>query len=144
MDQKMGTFWKTGGAVLTLASALALLGTGGVAQADTLCIQNNAAFGNGPIVTVDCTTHTFVNSFIPDNAKIGSNNGRGVEVLGNFVYYTELGGGGFGATDAIHVAPFNNGAGGLTSRRSPTRPRAWASSIWPRTTPGLVDRYLHR
>jgi hypothetical protein len=104
---------------------VALLGTAGVAQADTLCIQNNAAFGNGPIVTVDCTTHTFVNSFIPDNAKIGSNNGRGVEVLGNFVYYTELGGGGFGATDAIHVAPFNNGAGGADIK------------TFPNPTPGL-------
>jgi len=103
----------TGRLALMLASvALIGLGFGGVAKADVLGIQNNASFGNGPIVTVDLTTNTIVNSFIPDDAKIGSNNGRGVEVLGNFVYYTELGGGGFGATDAIHVAPFNNGAGG--------------------------------
>ena len=81
------------------------------AKADTLVITNSAAFGNGPISTVDITTGTFVNSFIPDQAAIDSNNGRAVEVLGNFVYYTELTGG-FGASTGIFVAPFNNGAGG--------------------------------
>jgi len=61
------------------------------------------------------------NSFIPDQAKIGSNNGRGVAVLGNFVYYTELTGGGFGPSTGIFVAPFNNGAGGadITSFPNP-------------------------
>lgn len=81
------------------------------AKADTLVITNSAAFGNGPITTADITNGTFVNSFIPDQAKIGSNNGRAVEVLGNFIYYTELQGG-FSASDGIYVAPFNNGAGG--------------------------------
>src|SRR5438270_2845674 len=115
MHQKTPTLW--GGAALAVATAL--MGMGGVARADTLCIQNNAAFGNGPIVTTDCTTHTIVNSFIPDQAKIGSNNGRGIAVLGNFVYYTELTGNGFGPSTGIFVAPFNNGAGGADIKSFP-------------------------
>lgn len=111
-DRSSTASWKAGVVALTLASTAALVAFGGVAKADTLCVQNNAAFGNGPIVTVDCTTGAFVNSFIPDGAQIGSANGRGVEVLGNFVYYTELTGNGFGPTDLIRVAPFNGGAGG--------------------------------
>ncbi|HZZ25681.1 MAG TPA: hypothetical protein VFE60_25385 [Roseiarcus sp.] len=81
------------------------------ARADTFVITNSAAAGNGPIATVDITNGTFVNSFIPDQAKIDSANGRAVEVLGNFVYYTELTDG-FGLSTGIFVAPFNNGAGG--------------------------------
>jgi len=98
--------------LLLLASALVVTG-GTAARADDLFgIQNNAAFGNGPIVTVDLTTQTIVNSFIPDQAQIGAANGRAVEVLGNFIYYTELTDPGFGPSSGIFVAPFNNGAGG--------------------------------
>lgn len=77
-------------------------------------IANQASFGNGLLETVDLTTHTVVNSFVPDGAKIGSANGRGVQLFigSNLVYYTELTGGGFGPTDVIRVAPWNNGAGG--------------------------------
>lgn len=97
---------------LSLATCTVLTGVAGAAaKADVLGIQNNAALGNGPIVTVDLTTQTIVNSFIPDQAAMGTNNGRGVEVLGNFVYYTELVNG-FGPSTGIFVAPFNNGAGG--------------------------------
>jgi hypothetical protein len=49
--------------------------------------------------------------FIPDGAKSDSNNGRGLLVLGNKVYYTELSGG-CCSTDKIRIAPFNGGAGG--------------------------------
>jgi hypothetical protein len=98
--------------------AVALVGGEGVAKADTLCIQNNAAAGNGPIITADCTTNTIVNSFIPDQAKIDTNNGRGVAVLGNFVYYTELTDE-FGPSTGIFVAPFNNGAGGADIKSFP-------------------------
>lgn len=93
------------------AVAIVALMSAGTAKADVLAIQNNAAFGNGPIITVDMTTNTIVNSFVPDQAKIGSANGRAVAVLGNFVYYTELTNG-FGPSSGIYVAPFNNGAGG--------------------------------
>src|SRR5205807_2709206 len=88
----------------------AALVVAGAARADTLTIVNNSAFGNGPIETVNATTHVFVNQFIPDVAKLDSNNGRSVEVLGNFLYYTELTNR-FGPSDGIHVALFNNGAG---------------------------------
>jgi hypothetical protein len=89
--------------------AAAALSTG-VAHADVLVSQNSAAFGNGPIGTVNMNTGA-TTSFIPDQAKIDSNNGRAVAVLGNFVYYSELTNG-FGPSTAIFVAPFNNGAGG--------------------------------
>src|SRR5260370_41964312 len=63
---------------------------------------------------VEFTTHTVVGSFVPDGAKIGSSNGRGVQLFigSNIVYYTELTGNGFGPTDVIRAAPWNNGAGG--------------------------------
>jgi hypothetical protein len=78
-----------------------------------LIVGNNAAFGGGPIQTYDFSTGSLVNSFVPDGATSGpSNNGRAVAVVGNKVFYTELSGGGFGPSDAIHIAPFNGGAGG--------------------------------
>ncbi len=107
----MSTLGKRFGKAALLGAATALVAGAGAARADVLGIQNNAGFGNGPIVTVDLTTGTIVNSFVPDQAKIDSNNGRAVEVLGNFVYYTELTGG-FGPSNGVYVAPFNNGAGG--------------------------------
>jgi len=115
MDRKQSMLRKAGG--LALVSAVALLG-GGSANADTLVIANQSAFGNGLINTVDVTTQTNVTSFIPDQAKIGTNNGRGVAVLGNFVYYTELTNG-FGPSTGIFVAPFNNGAGGADIKSFP-------------------------
>ncbi len=79
--------------------------------ADVIISANSAAFGNGPIVTYDYTTGTLLGSFVPDGAA-GSANGRGLAVTNNEFFYTELGGGGFGATDFIHIAPYNNGNGG--------------------------------
>jgi PEP-CTERM motif-containing protein len=114
--------WKTGRFAAVIASAAALLGGAASASADVLGIQNNAASGNGPIVTVDLTTNTIVNSFIPEQATIctggGPCNGRGVEVLGDFVYYTELTNS-FGPSTGIYVAPFNNGAGGADIKSFP-------------------------
>jgi hypothetical protein len=110
MPEQRIALWRTGSLALALATTTALVGTTGLARADVLVIANQAAFGGGLIETVDATTGTFVNSFVPDGAKLGTNNGRGVEVLGNFVYYTELTNG-FGPTDFIRVANFNNGAG---------------------------------
>ena len=65
-------------------------------------IQTNS-FGGG----------TLVNSFLPDGAKpFGT--GRGVEIVGNKIYYTEATGSAFlpGPTDSIRIAPYNQGAGG--------------------------------
>jgi hypothetical protein len=78
-----------------------------------LIVGNNAAFGGGPIQTYDFSSGSLVNSFVPDGATSGpSNNGRAVAVVGNKVFYSELGGDGFGPSDAIHIALFNGGAGG--------------------------------
>jgi hypothetical protein len=71
-----------------------------------LITGNNAS--SGPIVTTDFPTGPD-QSFIPTGAP--GNDGRGVLVLGNKVYYTYLTGA-FGPTDSIRVAPFNGGAGG--------------------------------
>jgi hypothetical protein len=96
--------------LLASATIVALIAGGGVANADVVISANSAAFGNGPIVTYDYTTGLQMGSFVPDGAS-GSNNGRGLAVTNNEFFYTELGGG-FGATDFIHIAPFNNGNGG--------------------------------
>jgi hypothetical protein len=102
-----------GGFALTVVSAMALIGSGGAAKADRIGLGNQAAFGNGVIEALDLDTHTVLGSFIPDGAKIGTANGRGVQLFlgSNLVYYTELSNG-FSATDFIRVAPFNNGLGG--------------------------------
>ena len=127
--------WKTGRLVAVIASAAALLGGVASASADVLGIQNNAASGNGPIVTVDLTTNTIVNSFIPEQATIctggGPCNGRGVEVLGDFVYYTELTNS-FGPSTGIYVAPpSTTGRAARTSRAFLILCRARVSSISP-------------
>jgi hypothetical protein len=66
MAERQITLRKTGRFALVIASAAALLGGAASASADVLGIQNNAASGDGPIVTVDLTTNTIVNSFIPE------------------------------------------------------------------------------
>jgi lysophospholipase L1-like esterase len=85
---------------------------------DPLIVGNNAADGDGPIQTYDLTTGSLVNSFIPDGATSAGANGRAVAVVGNEVFYSELSEE-FGASDAIHVAPFNDGAGGSDIRTIP-------------------------
>ncbi|MGH6813305.1 MAG: hypothetical protein ACREDM_13540 [Methylocella sp.] len=80
------------------------------AQADPLIVGNNSGGASGQIQTYDFATGgNPVAFFVPTGAS--GNNGRGIAVLGNKVYYTELSGV-FGPTDFIRVAPFNGGAGG--------------------------------
>jgi len=108
-------------AILALSAVAGLmLGGMGVAEADRIGIANQAAFGNGVIETVDLDTHKVLGSFIPDGAKLGTNNGRGVQLFlgSNLVYYTELTNG-FGPTDFIRVAPYNNGLGGADVLKFP-------------------------
>lgn len=100
-------------ALLALSAVAGLmLGGMGVAEADRIGIANQSAFGGGVIETVDLDTHTVLGSFVPTGA-FDSNNGRGVQLFlgSNLVYYTELTNG-FGPTDLIRVAPYNNGLGG--------------------------------
>jgi hypothetical protein len=69
-----------------------------------------AAMEAGPsfIATTDFPTGP-TQSFVPTGEP--GNDGRGVLVLGNKVYYTYLKNGS-GFTDFIHAAPFNGGKGG--------------------------------
>src|SRR5260370_25053211 len=97
-----GKGWPT--AALTLVVALCAA----TVQAQPNITCNNAGFGGTPITTYDFTGGATVASFVPTGAT-GANNGRGVLVLGNKVYYTELTGLGFGPTDFIRIAPFNGG-----------------------------------
>ncbi len=90
---------------------------GGGTATGPLIVANNAAVAGGPIQTYDFGTGGIVNSFAPDGAANG--NGRGVAVVGNEVFYTELNGSEFGPSDSIHVAPFNGGAGGHDTRTLP-------------------------
>jgi hypothetical protein len=93
-----------------------------------LIVGNNASSGGGPIQTYDFSTGgSPVAEFVPSEAS-GSNNGRGLEVIGSEVFYTELSNG-FGPSDAIHVAPYNGGAGGADTRTIPN----------PRPTTGIQD-----
>ncbi len=93
-----------------VAASVLLLGTSFAAQADIIVAANSASFGNGPIGAFNFTTGSPVGSFIPDGA-FDSNNGRGLAMTLDRYFYTELSGG-FGSTDAIRIAPYNNGNGG--------------------------------
>jgi hypothetical protein len=97
------------------------------AQAQPSITCNNSAFGGGPITTYDFTGGAVLGSFVPTGAS-DSNNGRGVEVIGNNIYYTELTDM-FGPTDFIRIAPFNGGAGGADIGTLPN----------PRPTVGVQD-----
>ena len=97
------------------------------AQAQPQITCNNAGAGNGQITTYDFTGGAIVGSFLPTGA-FDANNGRGVAILGNLVYYTELTAG-FGPTDFIRIAPFNGGAGGADIGTLPN----------PRPTDGVQD-----
>lgn len=109
----------------TLTLVVALCATTAQAQPNITC--NNAGFATGPITTYDFTGGATVGSFLPTGA-FGGNNGRGVLVIGNKVYYTELTGG-FGATDFIRIAPFNGGTGGADT----------GALANPRPTTGVQD-----
>jgi hypothetical protein len=78
--------------------------------ADVLVIGNSAGTGNGPIQTWRFSTggDPFA-SFEPTGAT-ASNSGRGIAIVGNTLYYTELEAG--GVSTVIHVVPFNGGLGG--------------------------------
>src|SRR5260370_32530494 len=79
------------------------------AQGRPVITCNNAAeFGGGPINTYDFTGGAIVGSFVPTGA-FDNNNGRGIEIIGNKVYYTELTDES-GPSDFIRIAPLNRRA----------------------------------
>jgi len=93
-----------------------------------LIVGNNASAGGGPIQTFDFSVGGApVASFVPTGAS-DSNNGRGLDVMGSEVFYTELSSL-FGPTPSIEVAPYNGGAGGADTRTLPN----------PRPTTGIQD-----
>jgi hypothetical protein len=96
--------------LLSVASPFGFTDKATAATVGPLIVGNNAAAGAGPIQTYDFSTGALVNSFVPSGAT-SSSNGRALAVAGNQVYYSELSSD-VGASDAIHIAPFNGGAGG--------------------------------
>ncbi len=120
----MRNIWK-----VALAFTVAL-GLGALAQAQ-LIVGNTAAFGCGPIMTSDfslgAVTHQFYPRWgrryrLPTPVRTTLHNGRGMALGGGGgifrLFYTELdeipgvgGQSGFGPSEFIHVANFNNGDG---------------------------------
>ena len=113
---------------IAAAAASLLIGWGAAVHAQPLIIGNTSSFGCGPIYTNDYTLGTIVASFIPTGAgptpcpnPPSNNNGRAVAVGGTEIFYTELVDNptsppGFGPTDLIRVADFNNGSGSADTR----------------------------
>ena len=96
---------------------------------------NNAADdGFGLIQTFDFATGNLVKYFLPDGANHAFANGRGIAIHGTELFYTELAPPGFGASDAIHVAPYGNqGSGGADIRTLPN----------PQPFAGIQDLAFH-
>jgi hypothetical protein len=92
----------TGIALAALIGSLSLAGTS--FAADPLIVGYAPYSPNMPIITVDFATGLVTASFVPQYA---SYDGRGLEVVGNTVYYTS-----YDLPSDIHLAPYNNGAGG--------------------------------
>jgi hypothetical protein len=90
-------------------AALVLLLSAVATQAQFI-VGINADFGTGQITTYNFANGATVNSFLP-TGSFANNGGRGLLVVGNNVYYTELSAF-VGPTDFIRIAPFNGGAGG--------------------------------
>ena len=119
----MRNTWK-----IASAAFVALLGWAAAAHAQPLIAGNTSKFGCGPIATNDYTLGKVVQSFIPTGAgpspcpnPPNNNNGRALAVGGTEVFYTELVDNstsppGFGPTDLIRVANFNDGAGSADTR----------------------------
>lgn len=115
---KIRAFAKKGGFAFAIILGLSPLAT---VQAQSPKVSgNNAALGSGPLATTEYPTGPTV-SFVPTGATDGNCgppfcNGRGDLVLGNKNFYTELSAETIfvvgGATNFIHAAPWNGGAGG--------------------------------
>jgi hypothetical protein len=116
-----------------LGMAAVLLWVTVAPAAPTVIVGNNAG-PEGPIVTWDLGDGSVVDFFVPDGATFMTDeafaNGRGVVVVANEVFYTEL----LtqfvfeedvivdilaGVTDFIRVAPYNGGTGGADTRMLP-------------------------
>jgi hypothetical protein len=88
----------------TLVAILALIAFGSMQSvlADTVVWGNNARYGNVTLEAFDVTTGTLVpgQQFLLPNLAARNDNGRGVAVLGNTIYYTTADSGNIYVTDA--------------------------------------------
>lgn len=123
------------------ALTLAALLVAGPARGQIITGNHTGFFSDATIQTNNFGAGgTFVGSFLPTGASpFGT--GRGVEVAGNRIYYTEVTGGVFlpGPTDFIRIAPYNGGAGGadIGSLANP-RPGSGVQNIDYDSTNGIL------
>jgi len=68
---------------------------------DTIIWGNNARFGNVDLVAFDVTNNTLVTQFLLPNAGARADNGRGVALLGNTIYYTTANSGNIYITNTL-------------------------------------------
>jgi hypothetical protein len=68
---------------------------------DTIIWGNNARFGNVDLVAFDVTNNTLVTQFLLPNATARADNGRGVALLGNTIYYTTANSGNIYITNTL-------------------------------------------
>lgn len=103
---------------LCIAVSMTMVFTAG-GRADTVIYGNNAGFGNIRIEAFNATTGALVDSFLLPNTTARADNGRGIAVLGNTIYYTTANSGNVYVTDAITHADlgiaFNTGLNGIAN-----------------------------
>jgi hypothetical protein len=125
-----GARWRAVAAACLVGAAGALGGGPGPAPVfagpvgiGPLIVGNSGSIGDGPIETwYGGSGGSPIASFVPDGAADGAS-GRGLALIGNELFYTELTGGS-GPTDLSRVAPFNGGLGAADTRSLPNPDRA--------------------
>jgi hypothetical protein len=86
--------------VVVAAALLGIIGVAGVAQASTIW-GTNARFGSVDIEAFDTVTGLSVAQFLDPNITARNDNGRGIALLGNTIYYTTANSGNIYVTDAV-------------------------------------------
>jgi hypothetical protein len=125
------------GALVTLGSIQSVL-------ADQVVWGNSASFGNVRLEAFDITTGTLVpgQEFLVPNLTARNDNGRGVAVLGNTIYYTTANSGNIYVTDATTHADLgilvNTGFAGIANVATDGT-FIYASNY--QTSSGIVNKY---
>lgn len=105
--------------LLCFMAALMLCSLAGSAMAGTLVWGNNATFGNVTLEAFDMATGAVVQQFLAPNPIAVQDNGRGIAVAGNTIYYTTANSGNIYVTNAITHADLgilvNTGLTGIAS-----------------------------
>jgi len=109
---------------------------------DTIIWGNNARFGNVDLVAFDVTNNTLVTQFLLPNAGARADNGRGVALLGNTIYYTTANSGNIYITNTLTHSDdgilVNTGFPGIANV-STDGVFIYASSY--QTNTGIVNKY---